>query len=189
VSWLFGLYSLAFITTNLAADLQVCSKLRRIAMTKLLLLPVLVGLMALSTARGDQKEDDAAIQKRHDEWCAAWNKHDPKAMAAFFFSDGDLINPFGRHAKGTAEIEKLFTEEQSGPMASSTYSGTIESIRYLGDIAIVDVAGEITGMKSADGAEAPPFKHHVTWIAQKQDGKWMAQGARAFVTIGPPPSK
>jgi uncharacterized protein (TIGR02246 family) len=159
-------------------------------MKKLLLLTLLLGLFPLSAVRADQKEDDAAIQKRHDEWCAAWNKHDPKAMAAFFFPDGDLINPFGRTCKGTAEIEKLFAEEQSGPMAGTTYSGTIESIRYLGDIAIVDVAGEIAGMKSADGGDAPPFKHHVTWIAQKKDGQWMAHGARAFVTLGSPsPSK
>src|SRR6476646_2002559 len=114
-------------------------------MKKLLLLPVLFGLIALPAAGADEKED-AAIQKRHDEWCAAWNKHDPKLMAAFFVADGDLINPFGRHAKGTAEIEKLFTDEQSGPMAGTTYSGTIENIRYLSKtVAIVDVAAEISG--------------------------------------------
>src|SRR3954469_12260419 len=91
-------------------------------------LPVLLGLMTLSDARADQKEEDAAIQKRHDEWSAAWNKHDPKLMAGFFVADGDLINPFGRHAHGSMEIEKLFTDEQTGPMAGTTYSGTVENI-------------------------------------------------------------
>src|SRR5437763_5000065 len=135
-----------------------------------MMLAVMVGLIAVSASgwvRADQKEDDAAIAKRHDEWCAAWNKHDAKAMAGFFVADGDLINPFGRRAKGTAEIEKLFAEEQSGVMAGTTYSGTIESIRYIGDVAIIDVEGEITGMKAADGTAAPTFKHHVTWIAKK----------------------
>jgi hypothetical protein len=52
----------------------------------------------------------------------------------------------------------------------------------------VDVAGEITGMKGPDGAPMPPFKHHVTWIARKVDGKWMAEGARAFAFVhGPEP--
>jgi uncharacterized protein (TIGR02246 family) len=160
---------------------------RSLVMTKLLLLPVLFGLIAVAGAGAAQQSDeDAAIRKRHDEWCEAWNKHDPKAMAAFWVADGDLINPFGKHAKGTAEIEQLFTEEQSGPMAGTTYSGTVESIRYIGDVAIVDVAGEITGMKGPDGAAAPPFKHHVTWIARKVDGKWMAEGARAFGFIHAP---
>jgi uncharacterized protein (TIGR02246 family) len=155
-------------------------------MKKLSLLTVLFVLITF-VAHADQKEEDAAIQKRHDEWSAAWNKHDPKLMAAFFVADGELINPFGRHAKGTAEIEKLFTDEQSGPMAGSTYSGTIESIRYLSKtIAIVDVAGEITGMKTPDGAVAPAFKHHVTWIAEKKSGKWMADGARAFAYVPAP---
>jgi uncharacterized protein (TIGR02246 family) len=158
-------------------------------MTTRLLLGVLLALFVVSPALAQQSDDDAAIQKRHDEWVAAWNKHDPKAMAAFWVADGDLINPFGRHARGTAEIEKLFTEEQSGPMADTTYSGTIEGIRHVGDVAIVDVAGEITGMKGPDGAAMPPFKHHVTWIARKVDGKWMAEGARAFAYVHGPESK
>jgi uncharacterized protein (TIGR02246 family) len=131
-------------------------------------------IMALST-------EDAVIHRRHDEWIAAWNKHDPKLMASFFLPDGDLVNPFERHARGTAEIEKLFADEHSGPMAGTTYAGNIESIRYLGEhYGIVDVAGEIRGMKGPDGAAGPPFKHHVTWIAEKKAGKWLAHGARAF---------
>jgi uncharacterized protein (TIGR02246 family) len=160
-------------------------------MKKLILLPVLLGLLTVPAARAGDKKADAAIQKRHDEWAAAWNKHDPKLMASFFLPDGDLINPFGRHAKGTAEIEKLFTEEQSGPMAGTSYSGTIESISYIGkNVAIVDVAGEISGMKGPDGTAAgAPFKHHVTWIAEKKNGKWFAHGARAFVTMSGAPGK
>ena len=131
--------------------------------------------------------EDAVIQRRHDEWTAAWNKHDPKQMAAFFVPDADLVNPFGRRPRGTAEIEKLFTDEHKGVMAGTTYAGTIESIRYLGDrYAIVDVAGEIKGMKGPDGKAGPPFKHHVTWIAEKKGGQWFALGARAFALMPPP---
>jgi uncharacterized protein (TIGR02246 family) len=159
-------------------------------MTKRLFLPVLLALITVSAARGQESSgDDAAINKRHDEWCAAWNKHDPKAMAAFWVADGDLINPFGRVCKGRDQIEKLFTEEQSGPMAGTTYSGTVQGIRHIGDVAIVDVDGEITGMKMADGTACPPFKHHVTWICRKVDGKWMAEGARAFAYVPAPASK
>jgi len=153
----------------------------------LLLLPVLLGFIALPAVRAGEKEEDAAIHRRHDEWAAAWGKHDPKLMAAFFVAGGDLINPFGRHARGTAEIEKLFADEHAGPMAGSTYAGTIESIRYLRkNVAIIDVAGEISGMKGPNGTPAPPFKHHVTWIAEKKGGTWVADGARAFVTLPPP---
>ena len=156
-------------------------------MKKLMLLSVVFGLVTLPTARAGEKEEDAAIHKRHDEWCAAWNKHDAKALAAFFLPDGDVINPHGRRARGTAEIEKLFADEHTGAMAGTTYSGTIETIRYLDkNIAIVDVAGEVAGVKGPDGATAPPFKHHVTWIAEKKGGKWLAHGARAFVFLTMP---
>jgi len=94
-------------------------------MKKLLLLPILLGLITMPSARADQKEEDAAIHQRHDEWAAAWNKHDPKLMATFFVADGDLINPFGRHARGTTEIEKLFTDEHTRAMSGTTYAGTI----------------------------------------------------------------
>ena len=132
-------------------------------------------------------QEDSVIHHRHDEWIAAWNKHDPKLLAAFFVPDGDLVNPFGRRARGTAEIEKLFTEEQRGIMAGTTYAGTIESIRYFGDhYAIIDVAGEVKGIKGPDGSSGQPFKHHVTWIAEKRAGTWLAIGARAFALVPAP---
>ena len=158
-------------------------------MKKLLLLPVLFGLIALPAARADQKEEDAAIHKRHDEWCATWGKHDPKLMAAFFVAQGDLIDPFGHHVKGPAEIEKLFINEHTGKgvMVGTTYAGTIENIRHLGkNVAIVDVSAEITGMKGPDGATMPAFKHHVTWVAEKHAGKWMAVAARPCVYVPVP---
>jgi uncharacterized protein (TIGR02246 family) len=150
-------------------------------MKRLLLLPVLFGLIALPTARADHKEEDAAIHHRHDEWVAAWNKHDPKLLASFWVAEGDLINPWRRQAKGPAEIEKLFTDEHTGTgfAVGTTYAGTIENIRYLGkNVAIVDVAGEVNGLKGPDGAAAPPMKHHITWVAEKRAGKWMAVAAR-----------
>jgi len=158
-------------------------------MKKLLLCAVLIGLTTVLAARADQKDEDAAIHKRYDEWTAAWNKHDPHLLAALFTENGDLINPFGKHAEGRQAIEKFFETEHTGtgPMAGTAYVGNIESIRYIArTIAIVDVAGEVDGMKGPDGAAMPPFKHHVTWVAEKKDGKWMAQAARAFAPVPPP---
>jgi uncharacterized protein (TIGR02246 family) len=156
-------------------------------MKKLFFFSVL--LIALPLARANQSPEDAAIHHRLEEWSAAWNQHDPKLMASFFFPDGDLINPFGKHANGRQALEELFNQEQSGTMAGTTYHSTIESIRYVGiskTIAIVDVVGEIDGLKSANGAPAHSFMHHVTWISEKKNGKWMAHAARAFAFVDPP---
>jgi len=45
------------------------------------------------------------------------------------------------------------------------------------------------GMKGADGTAMPAFKHHVTYIARKVDGKWMDEGARAFAYVPKPGPK
>jgi hypothetical protein len=47
-------------------------------------------------------------------------------------------------------------------------------------------AGEIKGVKGPDGTPGPPFKHYVTWIAEKKAGQWLAHGARAFALVPPP---
>jgi uncharacterized protein (TIGR02246 family) len=160
-------------------------------MKKLLLCVVLLALSGVEgpAARASQKGEDAAIQKRHDEWVAAWNGHDPKLMASFWVENGDLMNPYGKQATGRQAIEKFFEAEQTGtgPMVGTTYTGTIENIRYITrNIAVVDVAGEVSGMKGPDGAAMPPFKHHVIWVTEKKDGKWMSVAARAFVPVSPP---
>lgn len=158
-------------------------------MKKLLLCAVLLGLTALPAARADQKDEDAVIRKRHDEWVAAWDKHDPKIMASFWLENGDLIDPFGKHAQGREAVEKLFEGEHTGTgiMVGTTYAGTVDNIRYIGKNAcVVDVTAEVSGMKGPDGAVAPPFKHHVTWVAEKKDGKWMALATRPCVAVPPP---
>ena len=150
------------------------------------LLTFLVLLAFLPFAHANQSAEDTAIHQRNDEWCAAWNKHDPKLLASFFLEDGDLINPFGRHAIGRPAIEALFAEEQAGVMAGTTYHGTVENIRYIGKYnAMVDIVGEIDGLATHDGTPAHPFMHHVTWICEKKHGKWMAIGARAFAFTHP----
>jgi uncharacterized protein (TIGR02246 family) len=156
-------------------------------MRNLALIGILFTLVICSAAQAFQNPDDAALQQRQKDWSAAWDKHDAKQMAAIFSADADVMNPFGRKAKGRDEIEKLFAEEHAGPMSKSSYKGVVETIRYIGkEVAIIDVAGEITGMIGPDGAAAEPFKHHVTWIAVKKDGQWTAVAARAFVPAPKP---
>jgi uncharacterized protein (TIGR02246 family) len=152
-------------------------------MKKLLSLTVLLALVPF--ARSNQA-DDAAIHQRSDDWCAAWNHHDPKLMASFFTEDGDLINPFGAHAAGRPAIEALFDHEQAGTMAHTTYHATVENIRYPSKyMAIVDIVGEIDGLQAHNNAPVHSFMHHATWICEKRHGKWMAIAVRAFVFTHP----
>ena len=56
--------------------------------------------LAPTTLAAADDTDTAAIHARTQEFLAAWNRHDAKEMAAVWAPDGDLVNPFGRAAKG-----------------------------------------------------------------------------------------
>ncbi len=142
---------------------------------KTFFLALLMSLVALPTAIAG---DEEAIQKRLEELTAAWNKNDAKAMAAPWAPDGELINPFGRVAKGRADVEKLFTDEHSTFMKKTTYDVKSNSVRLLtADVAPLDFDCDVLGMKGPDGADLPPFEHHVTVVMVKKDGKWWIASA------------
>ncbi len=158
-------------------------------MKKLFAFAMFVVLVAAFNARADEEDRVKQIHKRHDEWVAAWNKHDPKLIASFWMAEGDLIDPFGHQAKGPAAIEAFFVSEHTGKgvMVGTTYAGTITEIRFPEkDVAVVDVEAVVSGMKDAAGKEQPPLKHHVTWVVKKEHGKWMAFAARPCVPVPPP---
>jgi len=155
---------------------------------RMMVVGLLAGLVTATSGWADASADEAAIHKRHDEWVAAWNKHDPQLMASFWVEDGDLITPTGRVAKGRAAVQKVFQDEQTGqgPWVGTTYVGKIDDIRLIGrDVAAVDVTAEVIGAKDAAGKVTPPMKHHVTWVAVKRHGTWMAFATRPCVPLSP----
>jgi uncharacterized protein (TIGR02246 family) len=159
-------------------------------MKKLALAFVLASLVGPTALRAGQAEDEASIRKFGLDFAAAWNKHDSKAMAAFWAEDGDLINPFGRAAKGRAEVEKLFHDEQAGPMAGTTYATTLSSVRFLTpDVALSDWEIVVTGMRGPDGSAGAPFKPHVFIVLARKGGQWLTAAARPYQFLPAPAGK
>jgi uncharacterized protein (TIGR02246 family) len=131
--------------------------------------------------------DDQAIRTVAADFVAAWNKHDPTQMASSWAQDGDLINPFGRPAKGRSQIEQLFREEQTGPMKQTTHQMTVTSVRILpGDLAFADADCQISGMVGKDGKQMPPFTPRVFFVMGKKDGNWKILAARAYAVVPRP---
>jgi len=158
-------------------------------MKKILLGGMLLAVATVTAAWAAEGAQVPALHTRAVEFKAAWDRHDPKALAAFWTADGDLINPFGRVAKGRAEIEKLFQDEQTGIMKGTTFNLLADSAREIdADAAVADWDVEITGMKGPDGAAMPPLKNHVTVVWVKHGGNWWAAAARP-VMYPPPPGK
>jgi uncharacterized protein (TIGR02246 family) len=134
-------------------------------------------------------KDDAAILKTHEDFAAAWNKHDPKAMAATFTEDADLINPKGDHAHGKAEVEALLTKEQTTAMKTSQFSSDCkEGIRMIKDTAVVTCSFEVTGAMGPDAKPMPNMKGIYTTVMTKVKGKWSVVIGRAMIPVQPPPA-
>jgi uncharacterized protein (TIGR02246 family) len=142
---------------------------------------ILMGGLLLTLAAGAWAADGgltADVHARNAQFKAAWDKHDPQAMAALWTEDGDLINPFGRFAKGRAEVEKLFRDEHTGMMKGTTFNILSDSSREIApDVAVGDWEAEITGMQGPDGP-MPPLKNHITVVYVKRNGQWWVAAAR-----------
>jgi len=163
--------------------------MRRAFAVGLLAAGALAVALAPTTLAAADDADTAAIHARTQEFIAAWNRHDAKGMAGVWAPDGDLVNPFGRAAKGRAEVEALFVDEQSKMMKGTTMEISGESTRMIAPtVAVDDWDVAVIGMKRPDGSPAPPLKHHVTVVLVKQDGAWWVAAARPVV-YPPPPGK
>jgi len=155
-------------------------------MRRFILAAAVCALVGIGTALAEDPREKE-VRSVEDAFVTAWNKHDPKAMAAQWAPDGDLINPFGRWAAGRAEIEKLFTDEHTTFMKGTTYSFSNFKVRFPSPaIGYADWDGEVAGMHNQDGSAIPPFKHHVAALFAKKAGHWWIVAARA-ATFPPPP--
>ncbi len=130
---------------------------------------------------GSAQQEIATIERRLGDFLAAWNRHEPAQMASVWHDDGDLIDPWGRIAKGRQQVQALFRDEQAGPMKTSTHQIAISSVRLVSsDLALVDGEGTVTGVRDSSGKELPPFKPHVFMVVAKRDGEWKILSARPY---------
>lgn len=132
-------------------------------------------------------EARTAVERRVGQFVTAWNRHDPVQMASIWHDDGDLINPFGRFARGHSQVQELFRDEHAGPMKTCANQMSINAMRLASDdVAIVDADCTLTGMRGADGKELPTFKPHVLLVLTRREGDWRVLSARAYAMTPAP---
>ena len=129
-------------------------------------------------------ENEATIRKLYAEYTAAWNRHDAAAMASFWTLDGDYMEPDGRHAKGKAEVEKLFAQEQQTVFKDSTLALTIETVWFITEnVAMVDGKYDLSGVRDLDGKQLPTRSGHLTAVLMREDGAWKVAAGRAMIPV------
>jgi uncharacterized protein (TIGR02246 family) len=139
-------------------------------------------------ATADRSADEAAIKARYDEFTKAWAKDDAKGMAALWLPEGDIINPFGRLAKGRPEVEKLFSDEHSTFLKNTNWVASNLRTEFLTpEIAVVTADVMLTGAKGPDGKTIDIPKHILTNVLVKKAGTWSVAACRVTIPAPPPP--
>jgi uncharacterized protein (TIGR02246 family) len=108
-------------------------------------------------------------------------------MASFWAPDGDLLNPFGRWAKGRDEVAKLLTEEQSTFMKATTFTTNAVMVRTLAPgVVLADWDFTIAGIVAPDGSSIPVQKFHAANVWIKKGGTWSVMAARPMLPMALP---
>jgi uncharacterized protein (TIGR02246 family) len=156
---------------------------------KAMLTTALLMTLALPTfaAPASSTKDEEAINQNARAFFAAWNKNDVKGLIAHWTDDATLINPFGRIAHGKAEIEKLFTDEQTTVFKGSTAKiGEVKVHMLKPGLAFTDLDMTIDGAHGADGAALTQLKYHVSTVVEKKGDEWLFLETRPYAFTLPP---
>jgi uncharacterized protein (TIGR02246 family) len=126
-------------------------------------------------------ETGPAKGKRAQEFIAAFNKGDAKAVAAFWAPDGTYVDQVGREYKGRAAIQKLyekvFPEQKGAKLAIYVLSAKMLSP----DVGIEDGITEVTPAEGGPGSTA-----RFSAVVVKKDGEWYFESVHE--SIASPPS-
>jgi uncharacterized protein (TIGR02246 family) len=118
-------------------------------MTKAIL--SLAGVMVICVALGAQKPD-ADIQKLADQYQAAFNKGDAKAVTALYTADALRVTPSGKLVSGKPAIEKDYAENFAGPFKGAKltlHPGRTQNLKA--DVALIEGTFEVAGAAALKG--------------------------------------
>ncbi len=145
-------------------------------------LVLVIGVTGRRTQAADPKDnakEQAALQKAAENFVAAFNKGDAKAVGEFFSADADLVTQQGHHLKGRKAIEAMYQSFFKDIKGAKLYL-RVESLRVArGDIAFEDGESEVVTK------DQPPMagRYAVVWV--KDEGKWVMESVRESVATPP----
>jgi uncharacterized protein (TIGR02246 family) len=148
--------------------------------------------LALASGLSAQEDgvDHEGVKTLAASFSAAWERHDPAALADLWVADGDLVNPMGRRARGRAELAQFFRDEHASYMKGTSLTVKVTGARVLGPgLALLDCEAQLVGVKTPEGKALPPLKHLVFAVVTKAGERWQFVSARLSVPVPPPPDK
>jgi uncharacterized protein (TIGR02246 family) len=147
-----------------------------------LILFICTGLLSLAftsvrAQQVDTAKENQAIRQLVKNYEDAWNKHDPKALAANYREDATWVNWFGAYYIGRQDIEDHYrTTHNTYFKLSHYYTRAIEDIQYLKpDIAVAHVR---TGLTDDTRYPGIVFEFRRMIVLSKKDGVWLIQAGQ-----------
>ena len=166
-------------------------------MKKLLVTVLLVGLAGLVGAEEEKAPRQkglsildadaisaAEVTQLYAEFTKAWNRHDPKALAALWSLDGDHVEPDGTTAKGRSDVQKLFTKEHETVFKGTQLTLNLSSVWLVTeDVALADGTYKLVGAVDPKGNKIEPREGKLTSVLLREDGKWWVAASRLMIPM------
>jgi uncharacterized protein (TIGR02246 family) len=123
----------------------------------------------------DAAAAEQAIRASAEQFVAAFNRGDAKALAALWTADGDYVDDAGELTTGRAAIEAKYAAYFAAePDAKIEIS--VDAVRLVGaDAAIEDGTAAVTA-----ASQAAPVTGRYTVVHAKREGKWQMASVREF---------
>jgi uncharacterized protein (TIGR02246 family) len=136
----------------------------------------------------EEVDEQDAIRTVYRCISQAWRNGDATELVTNFALDGDMIDAFGRVARGRKAVEALLAGNFSGMFHGSQIVFTPQRIRFLTrELAIADGTWQVTLPHSPGGQAPPPIQGLVTSVFRKIDGKWKVEADRPMMKAPLPP--
>ena len=119
--------------------------------------------------------DEEAIRELEDRFNAAWNRHDPEAMAESLSDDAQFITVNGAWTTTRTGFRDLMARLHgaSGPFRSSTRRTPEMQVRFLApDIAMLHSRFWISGEVLHDEHSNPDRESVGIRVVRRIDGRW-----------------
>ena len=135
-------------------------------MKRCLAVAVAIAALGLSLV-GSAQTVDPALQKIPDDYQAAFDKADAKAVAALYAADALRIGPSGELQTGRPAIEKEYTAAFAGPLKGLKLTLRQNASKSVtADVALIQGTDEVTG-----GAAATKGRYLNT--VKREAGHWL----------------
>ena len=143
----------------------------------------------VACAPGTEVYEQDAIRGVYRCISEAWEKGDARGVVANFAEDGNLIDPFGRVARGREAVAALLAGNFAGMFHGSRIVFDPQTFRILSpEVAVADGTWQVT-LPQAPGGPAPPeIAGLITTVFRKADGTWKVEADRPMLKAPLPPN-